>query len=339
MRRLTFQRQRSDGFYVESGRQRLGEAPYLDHMLRSDVWMGLAAEESATPGLTSNALLLAVVGAFLGFLGNYAMERLRARRTPRKELSWELSIDEPQIAYSATNAHRLKISYNGQPVDRLIVGGYSVTNTGTQTIKDQLLRFAFPEDAKVLDFTPNPPPKPEMGLSDVGGQAGFPGYRYKIAHIEPGESVGFLFSASGGTWVNWHGVVPHNEAGDVSYIRKDVSRTRDEPERVAPFLFGISALLVFTLYVLALYLISSLLSRFYIYEYVVLGIVLLLTVVIVVSGANILTHAFRASRVIASAIAGASRTSRMSAYGDNAVVAQSSAGITINMPPQGDKRA
>jgi hypothetical protein len=149
--------------------------------------------------------------------------------------------------------------------------------------------------------------------------------------------VRFLFSASGGTWADWPGAVPHNEVGDVGYLRKDVSRQRDETERLAPFLFGISVLVVMTLYDLVLFLISSLLSRFYINDYAV--IVLLLTVVVVVSGASVLTHAFRASCIIASAVTGTLQNLRMSAYGDKAVVAQSSGGITINMPPSVDKEA
>jgi len=287
-----------------------------------------AAAEPGNTDWTSNRLFLVVVAALLGFSSGYLLELYKGRKAPRKILSWDLKIEEPKLIYRAANADRLKMIYNGRSVDRLVSIRYAVTNTGNTRIKDQYLRFDFPSGAEILEKDYDPLPPPEMGVVDVTGEdPRYPGLRYKIGHLEPGQSVAFFFTANGGEWTDWKRVVPHNEEGDVHYQQRDVSPRRDDQEHIAPFLFGITALVVLTLLALALYVAFMIFSNLYLIDLAFFSIVIALTVLFTAGAANLLTHAFRATRAIAAALSGrATGGLRVETYGENNFVAHSNNG-------------
>lgn len=288
-----------------------------------------AAAGPGDTGWTSNRLLLVVVAALLGFMSGYLLELYKGRKTPRRVLSWDLKIEEPKLIYRAANADRLKMSYNGRSVDRLVSVRYAVTNTGNTTIKDQYLRFDFPIGAEILEKDYDPAPPPEMGVADVTGEdPRYSGLRYKVGHLEPGQSVTFFFTANAGEWSDWKGVVPHNEEGGVHYQQRDVSQRRDDQEHIAPFLFGITALVVVTLLALALFVAFTIFGRLNLVEFAFFSIVIALTVLFAAGAANLLTHAFRATRAISAALSGLSAGGlRVQTFGENNFVAHSDNGV------------
>ncbi|MEV6487653.1 hypothetical protein AB0M20_03300 [Actinoplanes sp. NPDC051633] len=269
------------------------------------IHLAAAADESS--GLASNRLLLAAVGAVLGFISGYFLEIVKTRRGPRTALSWELLIDEPKLSYGATKSDRLKISYLGREVDRLVSVRFTISNTGNTAIKNQFIRFKIPGDARILHREIDPTPEPEMGVLDISDEdPKFEGPRYKINQLDPGEAVSFFLASEGGSWQQWNGVVLRNEEMDVSYQRRDVAQRRDDQKHVAPFLFGLAAIVIVTTLAGAAALIIWILSKFYFTEIAYLVIILVVTLLLSASAAYLLSHAVRATRSIAQWVTGIS---------------------------------
>lgn len=205
-----------------------------------------AQEEGASlADVLANNYVLAFVAALLGFLFSTLLEWLKHRRSPRKQLSWDLEVDSSLVEIESSMAGQVVVSYGGRPVENLTNVVYRVTNTGTSVIKDQYLRFAFPEQANVLEAYLDPVPEPELGVEDVtGAEKGARDRRWKIGHLEVGQTVSFRFLSDGGAWRGWTGVHPFNAEGGVDFQRRDVARAKADQEHIRPFFVYLVLLLV-----------------------------------------------------------------------------------------------
>ncbi|EEP75305.1 hypothetical protein MCAG_05632 [Micromonospora sp. ATCC 39149] len=260
----------------------------------------LAATSEGSADWSSSKLIIPVVAALLGFVSGYLLEIVKSKRGSRTVLAWDLKIEQPELSYGATQAERIKISYRGREVDRLITVRYTVTNTGNTSIKNQLVRFAFPQDAQILQQELDPRPEPEMGVRDITDEdPNFVGPRYKIGHLDPGDSVGFAFAADGGTWHSWGGAKLRNEETDVVYQRRDVALNRDDQMHVAPFLFGLAAILIITTLTGAASLAIWIVGKFYISDLTFFGVIIFVTLLFAAVAAYLLSHARRATKSIA----------------------------------------
>lgn len=244
--------------------------------------------------------MISVVAALLGFISGYLLEIVKSRRGPKTLLAWDLKIEQPELSYGAKQADRVKISYRGREVDRLVNVRYTITNTGNTSIKNQSVRFELPKDAKVLQREVDPIPEPELGVRDItDDDPAFTGFRYKIGQLDPGDAVSFAFAADGGAWHEWKGAKLHNEEANVVYQRRDVALQRDDQTHVGPFLFGLAAILIVTSLTGAASLAIWILSKFYLVELAYFGIIAALTVTFAATAAYLLSHARRATRSIA----------------------------------------
>jgi hypothetical protein len=195
--------------------------------------------------LAENKFVLAIFTATCGFLLALFLERIKARKAPRKQLSWEASVDDRLLQVrEGTAVGKIKIRYGPTEVQNLTQVFASFENTGTSVIKNQYIRFRFPEEAKILEVSLDPVPEPELGVSEVD-DAKLPPQerRYLVAHLEVGQSVRYRIVSDGGKWLTWDGVHPFNDEGGVEFLRRDAARNREDEEEVAPFLQG-SAMLV-----------------------------------------------------------------------------------------------
>ncbi|MFR9778111.1 hypothetical protein ACL02O_18915 [Micromonospora sp. MS34] len=197
--------------------------------------MIFALPTPAPDSLTGN-LALTVIGAIIGVLGAYLVERLKARREPMRRLSWDVEVERALIEVQPDIRSHVKILYHGQPVEDLTHVRCRVTNTGNRVVKHHDLRFTFPAGARLLEAYLAPAPEPELGVTLVGeSHEPRAERRYRIAHLERGESVTYNFVTAGGDFRDWR-PRSHNDEGDVAFQRRGVEVARADEEHVTPFL-------------------------------------------------------------------------------------------------------
>jgi hypothetical protein len=192
----------------------------------------------------NNNYTLAVFTAICGFIFAVAMQRIQDRRAPRKAISWDATIDRKQRV-DKDDEDRIGISYNGVPVKDLVQVRIQVENTGNTLVRNEYVRFRMPKTAKILEVTTDPAPEPELGVAEDKDPALSPRERrYKIGHLEAGQSVGFHIATDGGDWLTWKDIHPHNEEGGVLFQRRDIARAKEDAEEVQPFIRNLAAFLL-----------------------------------------------------------------------------------------------
>jgi hypothetical protein len=192
---------------------------------------------------------LAAFTAICGFIFAVILQRVQDHRAPRKGISWDVEIERPaQLDNDEDN--RIGILYNGSPVKDLFQVRILVENTGNTLIRNEYVRFRMPSGARLLEMAPDPAPEQELGVSEDESFASGPTERrYKIGHLEAGQSVSFLIVTDGGTWYSWHDIHPYNEEGGVPFQQRDIARAKEDAEEVQPFIRNLAAFLLLTILV------------------------------------------------------------------------------------------
>ncbi|GAB2858888.1 hypothetical protein GCM10027200_69070 [Lentzea nigeriaca] len=196
-----------------------------------------AQDQTVPPGsLTEKIVLLvagAVAGALLGFLSNFALDRIKARREPTKRLSWDASVRRALIDVSDEIKSKVRFFYEGTQVTALTHVRCTVTNTSNQVVRDQELRFPFPDKVTVLEHYLDPVPEQELGVAPIAKSP--EGHvRYRIGHLERNEAVVFNLVTAGGELGEWKPYF-HNPAGDVDHQRRDVIGLKQDQDHLFPF--------------------------------------------------------------------------------------------------------
>jgi hypothetical protein len=197
----------------------------------------------------SSAYTLAAFTAIFGFVFAVILQRIQDRRTPRKAISWDAEVERPARLKEGERA-RIGISYNGTRVENLFQVKIRIENSGNTVVKNEYLRFKMPEGARLLEMSPYPVPEQELRVEEVDVPALDPTQRrYKIGHLEAGQSVGFLIVTDGGAWPTWTDIHPHNDEGGVRFEQRDIARAKEDAESVQPFIRNVSAFLLLTILV------------------------------------------------------------------------------------------
>jgi hypothetical protein len=197
------------------------------------------AVKAVEHGGSSNSIPLQVgipiAAAVVGAACSYVFTRLNARHDPKRELSWEASTDRGLLAVSSDIRDNVSVSYKGESVSDLVAVRCRVSNTGNQVIKNEVLRFAFPEGTKILEANFAPQPERELRASQVESNE-LESYErsFCIGHLEAGQEVSFEFIAAGMNAEDWK-VHSFNEEGGVAFRQREVNRITDEQEHVRPF--------------------------------------------------------------------------------------------------------
>ncbi|MEU7172952.1 MULTISPECIES: hypothetical protein [Micromonospora] len=197
--------------------------------------------------LGENKLLLAVFTAAIGFLFALAIERIKSRKALRRQLSWDVRVVDqlPQVRKGG-GVGKITVSYGNVEVENLTHVILSFENTGNSVIKNQYVRFRFPEEAKILEIALDPEPEPELGVTEVDeGKTSPSDRRYLIGHLEAGQNIRYRVISDGGKWHDWAGVHPFNEEGGVDFQRRDAVRAREDEEEVAPFVRSLITIITF----------------------------------------------------------------------------------------------
>lgn len=180
-------------------------------------------------------LVVAVVGAIVGVLGTVAIERMKLRREPTKRLSWDAEVHNAMVSTDETIRRLLRLSYNGHPIEGLSSVEFRVENTGNRVVKDEYLRFSFPDGARIIEAVATSEPEREMAVvrrpeqEQTASEAVF-----TIGQLERGQAVSLRLSVSAREIGGWR-VVAHNGEGDVEFHERAAARRREDREHVPAF--------------------------------------------------------------------------------------------------------
>lgn len=226
-------------------------------------------------------------GIVVGAACSYAVMRLNARHDPRKQLSWEATTDRSLVSVRPEIRDNVRVTYKEENASHLVAIKCRISNTGNQVIKNQRLRFAFPEGTQILEADFAPPPEPELMASCVNSDDARPTDRiFLVGHLEVGQEVSFELVANGPNADRW-AIHPFNEDGDVEFHQRDVNRIRDEQEHIVPFVVALIGLIVIPLVV----------QNFYIGDITILvsPIVFLIRLVLIIT---LLPHVLPVARLV-----------------------------------------
>jgi hypothetical protein len=206
-----------------------------------------AAKGASTggPSVAEQIAFLAVSAVF-GFACSYALARLNSRREPRREVSWDTTVDRGLVAVGAGIRENVSIRYKGEDVKDLVAIKCRLSNTGNRVVKKEEVRIAFGSGTRILDtyFEPQPQPEPELRTTIVPPAATRPlERRITIGHLETTQEVIVRLIVTGPNDVEYqlHGF---NEEGDVRFQQREVNRISDEQDHVVPFIFTLTLLIV-----------------------------------------------------------------------------------------------
>ena len=130
----------------------------------------------------------------------------------------------------------LEVLYKEHQIENLYYALCYIENTGNTVIKDQYIRFEFPSEAVIIDYSPEPKPEPELGVSEAAIAELKPNEkRYSIGHIERGQHVGFGFvlTSSSKIYLNLH---PFNEEGNVEFVSRTISEAQSDKDHFVKFI-------------------------------------------------------------------------------------------------------
>lgn len=192
-------------------------------------------------------IIIALISAVLGFTFNYLLA-LRKEKKERKQLSYELTVKEAITREDSPIKDKVRLKYNGNEVENLVFVSCSVQNTGKIVVKDESLRFTFPDDCIILENYIDPKPEPELGIADetVDINRHMFEKKTKISHLTKNKTVNFHFIISGkNARPNIH---DFNPVGDVEFNEKSVNISKNDKQILREFILTNLTLLL--LYVL-----------------------------------------------------------------------------------------
>lgn len=131
---------------------------------------------------------------------------------------------------------KVKVLYNSEEIENLYNISFNLENTGTTVIKAQEIRFEFPQEARILDFSFEPEPEQEMKAEKI--ESGLRSFekKCKIGQIERGQSLGIRFTATSKSEIQEVKLHPYNESGDIEFTSRLVTKALSNRDQIARFL-------------------------------------------------------------------------------------------------------
>ncbi|MFI6994356.1 hypothetical protein [Nonomuraea wenchangensis] len=170
-------------------------------------------------------LIVAGVGALLGFVFSYAMWQIAKRRGARKQLSYDLNRQLALPSAAGSLAEPVSVTYDEAKVSNLYFVTLSIENTGDRAVRDQRVRLDI-KGAQLLKWILDPVPDPEYGVDTEGGADGTD-LALIIGHLERQQIVTLKVALSA-TEAPQIRPVPYNPEGDVEFIPRSVKNRDNE---------------------------------------------------------------------------------------------------------------
>ncbi|WP_067837018.1 hypothetical protein [Nocardia lijiangensis] len=180
--------------------------------------------------------IIAVVAVIVGFVLKEVADQLRDRKKV-KRLTYSMNVGSTLTDVPQKLAQKVSVRFGGLPVEGQV---YEVTcrveNTGHLVVKEEYLRFSFPERCQILEAYVLGDPPLEYGIKEapLEGQADVD-QRWVVAHLERRQSVSFGFLVAGPT-ATAPQLFGHNDEGDVELNPKGRTAEREDASHVRPLL-------------------------------------------------------------------------------------------------------
>lgn len=115
---------------------------------------------------------------------------------------------------------------------------------GNKVAKGHQLRFSFGPDVRLLEAYLDPSREPELQVKETDESRSKTNQRiYQIGHLEKQQEVTFRFALDGQPPRDRQ-PHPFNAEGDVAFVRRDMSRIREDQEHLQPFLTYLLLLII-----------------------------------------------------------------------------------------------
>ena len=185
-------------------------------------------------GSIEEKILIAIASGALSFLSGYVLLELKERRTPKKRLSYDLTVKKGLVIVDDEISDDISLYYKGRPAGKLSYVRVDIKNTGSTVVKNEFIRFNFNDESKILNVFHDPIPPPEIGISDIGDEAN--NHRYRISHIDRLQCVSFCFivESSGEVLPEMH---PFNDEGDVEFAASSIAKEADDQTKLESFIY------------------------------------------------------------------------------------------------------
>lgn len=184
-------------------------------------------------------IVVTLMSAILAFIGGLALARMTGKKGSGKKLSYTLSIENGLIKVEKKVREKVKVFYESEEIENLYDVRFHLENTGDRVVKSQEIRFEFPDQTRILDFSFDPEPEPELGVAEITN-AGLKSFEKKIqiGHLEKSQSVGVRFTATSAVDIKDEDIKPHprNPEGDVEFESGTITKAISDKEQAAKFL-------------------------------------------------------------------------------------------------------
>ena len=253
----------------------------------------VSAANNSPSSDTASKAAFAIGSAIVGAACSYVAAVLLARRNPRKQLSWDATTDRSMLSVSSEIRDNVNITYKGADVSDLVAIKCRIANTGNSVIKDEQLRFAFPDGTRILEADFSPQPERELRASRVDlADLKETERMFFIGQLEAGQELSFEIMATGAGAEEW--VLHHSDGGDVEFRQQDANRIKDEQAHVRP------TVIIVTLFLVTSTLIQAVESTNFFLNQFVAGIGVLIDLALAISLAP---HIFPMARIIQQLVA------------------------------------
>jgi len=169
------------------------------------------------------------------------IERLKKKSEPRNQISYSKQSKSGIVGEIEKDIEgNIGILYNGRPAKNMFYALFDIENTGNKQVKNQEIRFEFPDDSEILDVFYEPQKiEPEMELKELPeSNLGKHQKRFRIGVIKPKEKLGFRFIVQGSNKepldFKYH---PKNDE-DVDFLKVEDKKVADDIEQVRIFLMN-----------------------------------------------------------------------------------------------------
>ncbi|NEQ26612.1 MAG: hypothetical protein F6K28_47810, partial [Microcoleus sp. SIO2G3] len=113
------------------------------------------------------SIAVAVLSAVLAFITGYALAGISKKQGSGKKLSYSLLIENGLVKIEKNIREKVKVLYNSEEIENLYNISFNLENTGNAVVKAQEIRFEFPQEARILDFSFEPEPEQEMKAEKI----------------------------------------------------------------------------------------------------------------------------------------------------------------------------
>lgn len=187
------------------------------------------------------AVIGASVGGALGFLAGLYLDRRKAKREPLEQISFDQNVRSWRNLVPAVPElkKKLRVNYDDVSIESLYVVSFIVENTGNRSVKQQNIKFSFPEGTRVLDTYLDPKPDDEVGLVVDRKSSDDSVRRYSFEHFGIGERIGFHFIATGDKVPEPRPRLGGGDKSDARLVERGALKFVDDSKHIQPFLIKV----------------------------------------------------------------------------------------------------